>query len=177
MKKNEQETQVLFELIAHRYETGSLIITSNQPFAEWDRIFPDQMMTVAAVDRLVHHATIIEVSSDSYRRKEALGQVAGEAATITAPATTTPPSDNYIAIVGRPERRGLPRARALGVRERAGNCRRLARLCGRDNYPTAAAAPWAEHSSRPTGSFPYSARGAHNHPTTQETLTLKNSDN
>jgi DNA replication protein DnaC len=89
VKKNEQETQVLFELIAHRYETGSLIITSNQPFAEWDRIFPDQMMTVAAVDRLVHHATIIEVSSDSYRRKEALGQVAGEAATITAPKTTT----------------------------------------------------------------------------------------
>lgn len=93
VKKNEQETQVLFELIAHRYETGSLIITSNQPFAEWDRIFPDQMMTVAAVDRLVHHASIIEVSSDSYRRKEALGQAAGEAATITAPETTTiPPS-------------------------------------------------------------------------------------
>jgi len=93
VKKSDQETQVLFELIAHRYETGSLIVTSNQPFAEWDRIFPDQMMTVAAVDRLVHHATIIEVSSDSYRRKEALGQVAGEAATMTAPETTTiPPS-------------------------------------------------------------------------------------
>jgi hypothetical protein len=70
-----------------------LIITSNQPFAEWDRIFPDQMMTVAAVDRLVHHATIIEVSSDSYRRKEALGQVAGEAPTIPTPETTaTSPS-------------------------------------------------------------------------------------
>jgi hypothetical protein len=92
-KKSEQETQVLFELIAHRYETGSLIVTSNQPFAEWDRIFPDQMMTVAAVDRLVHHATIIEVGSDSYRRKEAPGQAAGEAATMTAPETTTiPPS-------------------------------------------------------------------------------------
>ena len=93
VRKNEQETQVLFELIAHRYETGSLIITSNQPFAEWDCIFPDQMMTVAAVDRLVHHATIIEVGSDSYRRKEALGQVTGEATTITTPAaTTTTPS-------------------------------------------------------------------------------------
>jgi len=93
VKKSEQETQVLFELIAHRYETGSLIITSNQSFAEWDRIFPDQMMTVAAVDRLVHHATIIEVTSDSYRRKEALGQVTGEATTITTPtATTTTPS-------------------------------------------------------------------------------------
>jgi DNA replication protein DnaC len=93
VKKSEQETHVLFELIAHRYETGSLIITSNQPFAEWDRIFPDQMMTVAAVDRLVHHASIIEVSSDSYRRKEALARAADEAATITGPETTTiPPS-------------------------------------------------------------------------------------
>lgn len=92
VKKTEQETQVLFELIAHRYEAGSVIITSNQPFAEWDRIFPDQMMTVAAVDRLVHHATIIEVGSDSYRRKEALAQVAGVATTTTpASATTTSP--------------------------------------------------------------------------------------
>jgi len=91
VKKSEQETQVLFELIAHRYETGSLIITSNQPFAEWDRIFPDQMMTVAAVDRLIHHASIIEISSDSYRRKEALRQAADHPTTTTpAPATTTP---------------------------------------------------------------------------------------
>ena len=97
VKKTEQETHVLFELIAHRYETGSLIITSNQPFAEWDRIFPDQMMTVAAVDRLIHHATIIEVNSDSYRRKQALQQSAGRATstmgqsatTIPVPATTT----------------------------------------------------------------------------------------
>jgi len=95
VKKNEQETQVLFELIAHRYETASLIITSNQPFAEWDRIFPDQMMTVAAVDRLVHHASIIEVSSDSYRRKEALGQLVAETPATPAPAaTTTPPSSS-----------------------------------------------------------------------------------
>jgi len=90
VKKTDQETHVLFELIAHRYETGSLIITSNQPFAEWDRIFPDQMMTVAAVDRLIHHATIIEVSSDSYRRKQALQQADGQATKMTpAPATTT----------------------------------------------------------------------------------------
>jgi len=92
VKKSEQETRVLFELIAHRYETGSLIITSNQPFAEWDRIFPDQMMTVAAVDRLVHHAAIIEVVSDSYRRKEALDQVAVETVTSTESQTTTTPA-------------------------------------------------------------------------------------
>jgi DNA replication protein DnaC len=98
VKKSEQETQVLFELIAHRYETGSPIVTSNQPFAEWDRIFPDRMMTVAAVDRLVHHATIIEVTSDSYRRKEALGQVAARTATTTpsAATTTTPSSASWI---------------------------------------------------------------------------------
>ncbi len=90
VKKSEQETRVLFEFIAHRYETGSLIVTSNQPFAEWDRIFPDRMITVAAVDRLIHHASIIEISSDSYRRKEALRQAADHpTSTTSAPATTT----------------------------------------------------------------------------------------
>ena len=61
VKKTDSETQVLFEFIAHRYESGSLIITANHPFSEWDRIFPDSMMTVAAVDRLIHHASIIEL--------------------------------------------------------------------------------------------------------------------
>ena len=93
VKKTEQETHVLFELIAHRYETGSLILTSNQPFAEWDRIFPDQMMTVAAVDRLIHHATIIEVSSDSYRRKQALRQVSTQPSPTPAVGPPPPLSD------------------------------------------------------------------------------------
>lgn len=69
VKKDEQETSVLFELIAQRYETGSLIITSNQPFSQWDTIFPDNMMAVAAVDRLVHHATVINIQGESYRTK------------------------------------------------------------------------------------------------------------
>lgn len=69
VKKDEQETSVLFELIAHRYETGSLIITANQPFSQWDSIFPDSMMAVASIDRLVHHATIINIEGSSYRRK------------------------------------------------------------------------------------------------------------
>ncbi len=89
VKKSDQETYVLFELIAHRYETGSLIITSNQPFSEWDSIFPDEMMTVAAIDRLVHHANLIEVRSDSYRRKVAMRQMDGER-TANLPATTSP---------------------------------------------------------------------------------------
>ena len=70
VKKTDAETQVLFEVIAHRYESGSLVITANQPFSEWDAIFPDNMMSVAAVDRLVHHATIIKLEGDSYRKKD-----------------------------------------------------------------------------------------------------------
>ena len=71
VKKEETETSVLFELIADRYESGSLIITANQPFAEWDRIFPDNMMAVAAVDRLIHHATVISIKEESFRRSQA----------------------------------------------------------------------------------------------------------
>jgi DNA replication protein DnaC len=71
VKKSEAETSVLFELIAHRYERKSLLITANQPFSQWDSIFSDSMMTVAAVDRLVHHGVILEIKSDSYRRQAA----------------------------------------------------------------------------------------------------------
>ena len=74
VKKTEMETSALFELIAHRYESGSLIITSNQPFSEWDSIFSDNMMTVAAIDRLVHHAQIIEIQGESYRKTQSLGR-------------------------------------------------------------------------------------------------------
>lgn len=74
VRKTEQESSVLFELIAHRYERGSLIITSNQSFEDWDQLFDDTVMTVAAIDRLVHHATIIHCEGDSYRRKTALKQ-------------------------------------------------------------------------------------------------------
>ena len=72
VKKTEAETHVLFELIAHRYETGSIIITSNQPFGEWDKIFADPSMTVAAIDRVVHHSTIIEIQAESYRKRQAI---------------------------------------------------------------------------------------------------------
>lgn len=75
VKKTDAETQVLFEFIAHRYESGSLIITANQPFSAWDHIFPDSMMTVAAIDRLIHHATIIELEGESYRKRQQLKQV------------------------------------------------------------------------------------------------------
>lgn len=79
VKKNEAETHVLFELIAHRYETGSMIITANHSFGDWDQIFADSIMTVAAIDRLVHHAMIIEIKSDalSFRKKQALSRNQG----------------------------------------------------------------------------------------------------
>ena len=70
--KDQAETSVLFELIGARYERRSTLITANQPFGEWNRIFPDPAMTLAAVDRLVHHATILELNVESYRRRSAL---------------------------------------------------------------------------------------------------------
>jgi DNA replication protein DnaC len=75
--KDQAETSVLFELIAARYERRSMLITANQPFGEWGRIFPDQAMTLAAIDRLVHHAAILEMNVESYRRREALERKRG----------------------------------------------------------------------------------------------------
>lgn len=70
--KDQAETSVLFELISARYERRSIMITANQPFGEWNKVFPDPAMTLAAVDRLVHHATIFEMNVESYRRRAAL---------------------------------------------------------------------------------------------------------
>jgi DNA replication protein DnaC len=75
--KDQAETSVLFELIAARYERRSMLITANQSFGEWDKLFPDQAMTLAAIDRLVHHSTILEMNVESYRRREALDRKRG----------------------------------------------------------------------------------------------------
>ena len=72
VSKDQAETSVLFELIGTRYERRSMLITANQPFGEWGKIFPDQAMTLAAIDRLVHHATIFEMNVESYRARKAL---------------------------------------------------------------------------------------------------------
>jgi DNA replication protein DnaC len=71
VRRDQAETSVLFELIAERYERKSIAITANQPFSAWDQIFPDASMTLAAVDRLVHHAAIFEMNVESYRRRTA----------------------------------------------------------------------------------------------------------
>ena len=75
--KDQAETSVLFELIGARYERRSLLVTANQPFGEWGKIFPDQAMTLAVIDRLVHHASIFEMNVESYRRRTALERKRG----------------------------------------------------------------------------------------------------
>lgn len=62
-----EETDVLFTFLAERYEKKSVVITSNLVFSQWDQIFKDPMTTMAAVDRLVHHAVILEFTGDSQR--------------------------------------------------------------------------------------------------------------
>lgn len=98
--KDQAETSVLFELISARYERRSLLITANQPFGEWGRIFPDPAMTLAAVDRLVHHATIFELNVDSYRRRSAMENKRGRGRPATRATTKTShpvsPSDNHV---------------------------------------------------------------------------------
>jgi DNA replication protein DnaC len=68
VQKEEAETSELFVLIAKHYESRSLIISANQPFAQWDTIFPDNIMAVAAIDRLVHHVIIINIEGQSFRK-------------------------------------------------------------------------------------------------------------
>lgn len=70
VKKDEVETSALFELISERYEYKSMILTSNQPFSDWDKVFADTAMTIAAIDRIVHHSTIINITGESFRKKE-----------------------------------------------------------------------------------------------------------
>jgi DNA replication protein DnaC len=71
VQQTAEEAEVLFTLMAERYERRSLIITSNLVFSEWDRIFKTPMATAAAIDRLVHHAAIIEIDRESVRAEEA----------------------------------------------------------------------------------------------------------
>jgi DNA replication protein DnaC len=65
------EMEVLFTLLAERYERGSVMITSNLPFSQWEQIFKDPMTTAAAIDRLVHHSVILEMNVSSYRLEQA----------------------------------------------------------------------------------------------------------
>lgn len=96
VSRDQAETSVLFELISARYERRSMLITANQPFGEWNSIFQDPAMTLAAVDRLVHHATIFEMNVESYRRRtaEARRSGPGRPATFTTPKVLEAVRDN-----------------------------------------------------------------------------------
>jgi DNA replication protein DnaC len=89
--KDHAETSVLFELIGARYERRSLLITANQPFAEWNKVFPDQAMMIAAIDRLVHHSIIFEMNVESYRRRGALERKGRSA--VTMPRNAKQPAE------------------------------------------------------------------------------------
>jgi DNA replication protein DnaC len=71
VQQNRAEMEVLFTLLAERYERGSMLLTSNLPFSEWEQIFKDPMTTAAAIDRLVHHSVIVELNLPSYRAEQA----------------------------------------------------------------------------------------------------------
>jgi DNA replication protein DnaC len=71
VKQDREEMEVLFTLLAQRYERGSMLITSNLPFSKWETIFKDPMTTAAAIDRLVHHSVILELNVPSYRAEQA----------------------------------------------------------------------------------------------------------
>lgn len=71
VQHSREEMEVLFTLLSHRYERGSIMVTANLPFSEWERIFKDPMTTAAAIDRLVHHSVILELNIPSYRLQHA----------------------------------------------------------------------------------------------------------
>jgi len=70
VQQSREEMEVLFSLLADRYERGSVMLTSNLPFSQWQQIFKDPMTTAAAIDRLVHHSVILELNLPSYRLEQ-----------------------------------------------------------------------------------------------------------
>jgi DNA replication protein DnaC len=70
VQQSREEMEVLFTLLAERYERGSVLLTSNLAFSKWDQIFKDAMTTAAAIDRLVHHSVIIELNVPSGNGEE-----------------------------------------------------------------------------------------------------------
>src|SRR5271170_2665691 len=74
VQQSREEMEVLFTLLAERYERGSVLVTSNLAFSQWEQIFKDPMTTAAAIDRLVHHSVIVELNVASYRAESAKRQ-------------------------------------------------------------------------------------------------------
>jgi DNA replication protein DnaC len=89
VQHNREEMEVLFTLLAERYERGSVMLTSNLPFSQWEKIFKDPMTTAAAIDRLVHHSIVLELNVSSYRLEESKNTKA-KAMKATEKLTETP---------------------------------------------------------------------------------------
>lgn len=87
VQQSPEEIEVLFTLMAERYERRSMLITSNLVFSEWDRIFKNPMTTAAAIDRLVHHSVILEFDVASFRTEDAKKKRSKETKTETKPAS------------------------------------------------------------------------------------------
>ena len=68
-----EQAHVFFQLVNVRYETGSIVITSNRPFSKWAKLMPDEAVAPAMLDRLLHHVQVFSLKADSYRMKERLG--------------------------------------------------------------------------------------------------------
>jgi DNA replication protein DnaC len=93
IRQSREEMEVVFTLLAERYERGSVLLTSNLPFSKWEGIFKDPMTTAAAIDRLVHHSIIVELNIPSYRLEQARNNVqALDQEPATAPASGEPAS-------------------------------------------------------------------------------------
>ena len=84
IQQTRDETEVLFTLLAERYERRTVIITSNLVFSQWDRIFKDPMTTAASIDRIIHHCVILELNGTSYRADAAKARMPQAAESATA---------------------------------------------------------------------------------------------
>lgn len=90
VQQDREEMDVLFTFLAERYERRSVMITSNLVFSKWDQIFKDPMTTMAAIDRLVHHATILEFTNGSIRAPKVQERAGGPAVALAMPVGSTP---------------------------------------------------------------------------------------
>lgn len=95
IRQSREEMEVVFTLLAERYERGSVLLTSNLPFSKWDGIFKDPMTTAAAIDRLVHHSIIVELNIPSYRLEQAKKNVQALGQELATTADTGEPASGF----------------------------------------------------------------------------------
>jgi DNA replication protein DnaC len=101
LQQSRAEMEVLFTFLAERYERKSVLISSNLVFSQWDRIFQDPLTTAAAIDRLVHHAIILEMTGPSFRSEQAKEQQHNITLTNEAKQSSQPPAERVIAVDGQ----------------------------------------------------------------------------